>query len=211
MCEGFVVPQCSWFESRGRYPTEDQIRSGLGRPEVAPVQFVAVGNRVSKNSPGDQRVNIRAGITHYGTTTAIWKEKPQYLSRWYFGDAAVSRGLAFTSASRKFTLQASRDNMDTIRKVRWWERCGWEYAAMLADVEPGKFVILGAGCIGLMTCKRVSSNAGATNIAVVDVLENGWQWLNDWARQPLSMGREDTVARCQQFTTTADIRRRYCV
>ena len=56
--------------------------------------------------------------------------------------------------------------------MRWWNlrRLGM-HAAMLADVKPGKkIVILGAGCIGLMTLQACKC-LGATEIAVVDVLD----------------------------------------
>ncbi|WP_141022349.1 zinc-binding dehydrogenase, partial [Salmonella enterica] len=72
---------------------------------------------------------------------------------------------------------------------------------ILADVRPGKkIVILGAGCIGLMTLQACKC-LGATNIAVVDVLEKRLAMAERLGATTVINGaKEDTVARCQQFT-----------
>ena len=75
------------------------------------------------------------------------------------------------------------------------------HAAMLADVKPGKkIIILGAGCIGLMTLQACKC-LGATEIAVVDVLEKRLTMAEQLgATVVINGGKEDTIARCQQFT-----------
>ncbi len=63
------------------------------------------------------------------------------------------------------------DNMDTMEGALVEPAAVGMHAAMLADVKPGKkIIILGAGCIGLMTLQACKCS-GATEIAVVDVLE----------------------------------------
>lgn len=63
------------------------------------------------------------------------------------------------------------DNMDTMEGALVEPAAVGMHAAMLADVKPGKkIIILGAGCIGLMTLQACKC-LGATEIAVVDVLE----------------------------------------
>lgn len=75
------------------------------------------------------------------------------------------------------------------------------HAAMLADVKPGKkIVILGAGCIGLMTL-RACKCMGATDIAVVDVLDKRLAMAGKLgAKTVINAANEDTLARCQQFS-----------
>ncbi|WP_164114490.1 zinc-binding dehydrogenase, partial [Serratia marcescens] len=63
------------------------------------------------------------------------------------------------------------DNMDTMEGALVEPAAVGMHAAMLADVKPGKkIIILGAGSIGLMTLQACKC-LGATEIAVVDVLE----------------------------------------
>lgn len=63
------------------------------------------------------------------------------------------------------------DNMDTMEGALVEPAAVGMHAAMLADVKLGKkIIILGAGCIGLMTLQACKC-LGATEIAVVDVLE----------------------------------------
>ena len=72
------------------------------------------------------------------------------------------------------------------------------HAATLADVKPGKkIVILGAGCIGLMTlqaCKVM----GATEIIVVDVLKKRLDAAAKLgAMTVIDASKEDSVERCK--------------
>ncbi|CAH5720447.1 Sorbitol dehydrogenase [Klebsiella oxytoca] len=93
------------------------------------------------------------------------------------------------------------DNMDTMEGALVEPAAVGMHAAMLADVKPGKkIVILGAGCIGLMTLQACLC-LGATNIAVVDVLEKRLAMAGKLGANVVINGaKEDTVARCQQFS-----------
>ncbi len=74
------------------------------------------------------------------------------------------------------------------------------HAATEADVKPGKkIVILGAGCIGLMTlqaCKVM----GATEIVVVDIIEKRLEMAKQLGAMEVIHGmNEDTVSRTKQL------------
>ena len=72
------------------------------------------------------------------------------------------------------------------------------HAASLADVKPGKkIVILGAGCIGLMTLQACRT-MGATEILVVDVLEKRLDAAGRLgAMAVIDASKEDSVERCK--------------
>ncbi|EFD4769011.1 zinc-binding dehydrogenase, partial [Escherichia coli] len=93
------------------------------------------------------------------------------------------------------------DNMDTMEGTLVEPAAVGMHAAMLADVKPGKkIIILGAGCIGLMTLQACKC-LGATEIAVVDVLEKRLAMAEQLGATVVINGaKEDTIARCQQFT-----------
>lgn len=93
------------------------------------------------------------------------------------------------------------DNMDTMEGALVEAAAVGMHAAMLADVKPGKkIIILGAGCIGLMTLQACKC-LGATEIAVVDVLEKRLAMAEQLGATVVINGaKEDTIARCQQFT-----------
>ncbi len=71
------------------------------------------------------------------------------------------------------------------------------HAARLAEVTPGKnIVILGAGCIGLMTLQACKT-MGATNIMVVDVIEKRLEAANKYgATKVVNATTNDAVERC---------------
>ena len=93
------------------------------------------------------------------------------------------------------------DNMDTMEGALVEPAAVGMHAAMLADVKPGKkIVILGAGCIGLMTLQACKC-LGATDIAVVDVLDKRLAMAGQLGATVVINGaKEDTVACCQQFS-----------
>ena len=93
------------------------------------------------------------------------------------------------------------DNMDTLEGALVEPAAVGMHAAMLANVKPGKkIVILGAGCIGLMTLQACLC-LGATDIAVVDVLEKRLAIAKQLgAKVVINGAKEDTVGRCQQFS-----------
>ena len=74
------------------------------------------------------------------------------------------------------------------------------HAAMTAQVRPGqKIVILGAGCIGLMTLQACRV-LGATQIVVVDVLEKRLQLAKKLGALEVVNGKsEDTIQRCHEL------------
>ena len=93
------------------------------------------------------------------------------------------------------------DNMDMMEGALVEPAAVGMHAAMLADVKPGKkIIILGAGCIGLMTLQACKC-LGATDIAVVDVLDKRLTMAEQLGATVVINGaKEDTIARCQQFT-----------
>lgn len=74
------------------------------------------------------------------------------------------------------------------------------HAAMMGDVKPGKkIVILGAGCIGLMTLQACKA-LGATQIVVVDVIEKRLNFAKKLGAMEVINGKtEDTVARTHEI------------
>ena len=162
------------FESGPFIPPKDPNQEiGLGHECAGTV--VAVGNRVSKFKPGD-RVNIETGVP--------------------CGHCRYCLEGKYNSFTYKLP-----DNMDTMEGALVEPAAVGMHAAMLADVKPGKkIVILGAGCIGLMTLQACLC-LGATNIAVVDVLEKRLAMAGKLGANVVINGaKEDTVARCQQFS-----------
>lgn len=78
------------------------------------------------------------------------------------------------------------------------------HASNRAQVEPGKSVlILGSGCIGLMTLLACQSR-GATNITVVDLFDNRLQKAKELGAAHVINGREsDTIAEAMRLTEGA--------
>lgn len=72
------------------------------------------------------------------------------------------------------------------------------HAAMEAGVQPGqRVVVLGAGCIGLMTVQACKL-CGADDIIVVDVMDKRLDMAKKLgATEVVNASREDTVARCK--------------
>lgn len=78
------------------------------------------------------------------------------------------------------------DNMDTMEGALVEPAAVGMHAAMEADVKPGKkIVILGAGCIGLMTLQACRV-MGATEIVVVDMIEKRLNMAKSWVLWKLS-------------------------
>ncbi len=74
------------------------------------------------------------------------------------------------------------------------------HAADLAGVKPGKkIVIMGAGCIGLMTLQGCRA-FGASEIIVVDLMQKRLDMAEQLgASCTINGGEEDTVARCREL------------
>ena len=188
------------FESGPFIPPKDPNQEiGLGHECAGTV--VAVGNRVSKFKPGD-RVNIEPGVPcghcryclegKYNICPDVdfMATQPNYCG-------ALTHYLCHPES---FTYKLP-DNMDTMEGALVEPAAVGMHAAMLADVKPGKkIVILGAGCIGLMTLQACKC-LGATDIAVVDVLEKRLTMAEQLGATTVINGaKEDTVVRCQQFS-----------
>lgn len=155
------------FESGPFIPPKDPNQEiGLGHECAGTV--VAVGNRVTEFKPGDGE---------YRTGRAV-RSLPLLSGRKYnicpdvdfMATQPNYRGALthYLCHPESFTYKLP-DNMDTMEGALVEPAAVGMHAAMLADVKPGKkIVILGAGCIGLMTLQACKC-LGATDIAVVDV------------------------------------------
>lgn len=132
---------------------------------------MAVGNRVSKFKPGD-RVNIEPGVPCGHCRYCLEGKYNICPDVDFMATQPNYRGALthYLCHPESFTYKLP-DNMDTTEGALVEPAAVGMHAAMLADVKPGKkIVILGAGCIGLMTLQACKC-PGATDIAVVDVLE----------------------------------------
>ncbi|WP_432661268.1 NAD(P)-dependent alcohol dehydrogenase [Salmonella enterica subsp. enterica serovar Enteritidis] len=188
------------FESGPFIPPKDPNQEiGLGHECAGTV--VAVGNRVSKFKPGD-RVNIEPGVPCGHCRYCLEGKYNICPDVDFMATQPNYRGALthYLCHPESFTYKLP-DNMDTMEGALVEPAAVGMHAAMLADVKPGKkIVILGAGCIGLMTLQACKC-LGATNIAVVDVLEKRLAMAERLGATTVINGaKEDTVALCQQFT-----------
>lgn len=188
------------FESGPFIPPKDPNQEiGLGHECAGTV--MAIGKNVTKFKPGD-RVNIEPGVPcghcrfclegKYNICPDVdfMATQPNYRG-------ALTQYLCHPES---FTYLLP-DNMDTLEGALVEPAAVGMHAAMLADVKPGKkIVILGAGCIGLMTL-QACRYLGATEIAVVDVLEKRLAMAKQLgAINVINAAKEDTVNKCHQFS-----------
>lgn len=99
------------------------------------------------------------------------------------------------------------ENMDFVEGALVEPAAVGMHAALEGGARLGKkIVILGAGCIGLMTLQGCKS-LGATDIVVVDVMDKRLQKAKELGASEVINGREEgTVARCRElFDGGADI------
>ena len=187
------------FESGPFIPPKDPNQKiGLGHECGGTV--VGVGSKVKKIKVGD-RVNIEPGVPcgkckfclsgHYNICPDVdfLATQPNY------------RGALTNYITHPESLTYKLpDNMDTMEGALVEPAAVGMHAAMEADVKPGKkIVILGAGCIGLMTLQACRV-MGATEIVVVDMIEkrlNMAKKLGDM--EIINGGKEDTVARAKEI------------
>lgn len=187
------------FESGPFIPPKDPNQKiGLGHECAGTV--VGVGAKVKKIKVGD-RVNIEPGVPcgkckfclegHYNICPDVdfMATQPNYRG-------ALTNYLTHPEA---LTYKLP-DNMDTMEGALVEPAAVGMHAAMEAEVKPGKkIVILGAGCIGLMTlqaCKVM----GATEIVVVDVIEKRLAMAKKLgAMETINGMKEDTVARAKEL------------
>ena len=158
------------FESGPFIPPKDPNQEiGLGHECAGTV--VAVGSRVRKFKPGD-RVNIEPGVPCGHCRYCLEGKYNICPDVDFMATQPNYRGALthYLCHPESFTYKLP-DNMDTMEGALVEPAAVGMHAAMLADVKPGKkIIILGAGCIGLMTLQACKC-LGATEIAVVDVLE----------------------------------------
>lgn len=187
------------FESGPFIPPKDPNQKiGLGHECGGTV--VGVGSKVKKIKVGD-RVNIEPGIPcgkckfclsgHYNICPDVdfLATQPNYRG-------ALTNYITHPEA---LTYKLP-DNMDTMEGALVEPAAVGMHAAMEADVKPGKkIVILGAGCIGLMTLQACRV-MGATEIVVVDMIEKRLNMAKKLgAMETINGGKEDTVARAKEI------------
>ena len=187
------------FESGPFIPPKDPNQKiGLGHECGGTV--VGVGSKVKKIKVGD-RVNIEPGVPcgkckfclsgHYNICPDVdfLATQPNY------------RGALTNYITHPESLTYKLpDNMDTMEGALVEPAAVGMHAAMEADVKPGKnIVILGAGCIGLMTLQACRV-MGATEIVVVDMIEKRLNMAKKLgAMEIINGGKEDTVARAKEI------------
>lgn len=187
------------FESGPFIPPKDPNQKiGLGHECGGTV--VGVGSKVKKIKVGD-RVNIEPGIPcgkckfclsgHYNICPDVdfLATQPNYRG-------ALTNYITHPEA---LTYKLP-DNVDTMEGALVEPAAVGMHAAMEADVKPGKkIVILGAGCIGLMTLQACRV-MGATEIVVVDMIEKRLNMAKKLgAMETINGGKEDTVARAKEI------------
>lgn len=187
------------FESGPFIPPSDPNQEiGLGHECAGTV--VGVGKKVKKFQVGD-RVNIEPGVP-CGKCRFCLEGKYNICPDVDFMATQPNYRGALTNYlchPESFTYKLP-DNMSTMEGALVEPAAVGIHAAMSADVKPGKkIVILGAGCIGLMTlqaCKVM----GATEIVVADVLPKRLELAKKLgAMAVIDGGKEDTVARTKEL------------
>ncbi len=187
------------FESGPFIPPKDPNQKiGLGHECAGTV--VGVGAKVKRIKVGD-RVNIEPGIPcgkckfclegHYNICPDVdfMATQPNYRG-------ALTNYLTHPEA---LTYKLP-ENMDTMEGALVEPAAVGMHAAMEAEVKPGKkIVILGAGCIGLMTLQACRV-MGASEIVVADVIEKRLAMAKKLgAMETINGMKEDTVARAKEI------------
>ena len=187
------------FESGPFIPPKDPNQEiGLGHECAGTV--VRIGSKVTKFKVGD-RVNIEPGVP-CGKCKFCLEGKYNICPDVDFMATQPNYRGALTNYlchPESFTYKLP-DNMDTMEGALVEPASVGMHAALLADVKPGKkVVILGAGCIGLMTLQACRC-MGASEIVVVDVLEKRLKMAKKLgAMEVVDGAKEDTVSRCKDI------------
>lgn len=187
------------FESGPFIPPKDPNQKiGLGHECAGTV--VGVGSKVKKIKVGD-KVNIEPGVPcgkcryclsgHYNICPDVdfLATQPNYRG-------ALTNYITHPEA---YTYKLP-DNMDTMEGALVEPAAVGMHAAMEADVKPGKkIVILGAGCIGLMTLQACRV-MGATEIVVADVIPKRLEMAKKLGAMEVINGKEEnTIARSREL------------
>lgn len=162
---------------------------------------VKTGKNVTKIRPGD-RVALEPGVP-CGKCSFCLSGKynlcldVDFMAAPPWKSAALHKYISHPAA---FTFKLP-ENMDTIEGAMIEPLAVGVHAAARAGVEPGKsVVILGAGCIGLMTLMACKSR-GATDITVVDLFENRLEKAMELGASRVVNGREtDTIEEISKIT-----------
>ena len=186
------------FESGPFIPPKDPNQEiGLGHECAGTV--VAIGRNVKKFKPGD-KVNIEPGVPCGKCRYCLEGKYNICPDVDFMATQPNSRGALtyYLCHPESFTYKLP-ENMDTMEGALVEPAAVGIHAAMLADVKPGKkIVILGAGCIGLMTL-QACRYLGATQIVVVDVLEKRLAMAEKLGASAVINGaKEDTVVCCAE-------------
>jgi L-iditol 2-dehydrogenase len=187
------------FESGPFIPPKDPNQEiGLGHECAGTV--VGVGAKVKKFKIGD-KVNIEPGVP-CGKCRFCLEGKYNICPDVDFMATQPNYRGALTHYlchPESFTYKLP-EGMDTMEGALVEPAAVGIHAAMLADVKPGKkIVILGAGCIGLMTLQACRC-MGASDIVVVDVLPKRLAFaLKLGAKAVINGAEEDTVAKSKDI------------
>lgn len=187
------------FESGPFIPPKDPNQKiGLGHECAGTV--VKVGSRVKKFKPGD-RVNIEPGVP-CGTCRYCLEGKYNICPDVDFMATQPNYKGALTnylSHPEDFTYKLP-DNMDTMEGALVEPAAVGMHAALEGGARLGKkIVILGAGCIGLMTLQACRC-LGASEIVVVDVLSKRLEKAKELGAMEVINGmEEDTEKRCKEI------------
>lgn len=187
------------FESGPFIPPKDPNQEiGLGHECAGTV--VSVGEKVTKFKAGD-RVCIEPGVP-CGKCRFCLEGKYNICPDVDFMATQPNYKGALTNYlchPESFTYHLP-DNMSTMEGALVEPAAVGMHAAMLANVKPGnKAVILGAGCIGLMTLQSLKV-MGVTDVVVIDVLEKRLEMARELgAMEALNAKKEDVVSRCKEL------------
>lgn len=187
------------FESGPFIPPKDPNQEiGLGHECAGTV--AAVGRNVRKFKIGD-RVNIEPGVP-CGKCRYCLEGKYNICPDVDFMATQPNYRGALTNYlchPESFTYKLP-ENMDTLEGALVEPAAVGIHAAMLAEVTPGKkIIILGAGCIGLMTLQACRC-MGASDIVVVDVLEKRLTMASQLgAKYVIDGAKEDTIVRSKEL------------
>jgi L-iditol 2-dehydrogenase len=179
-------------------PKDPNQEIGLGHECAGTV--IAIGSKVKKIKEGD-RVTIEPGVP-CGKCRFCLEGKYNICPNVDFMATQPNYRGALTHYlchPESFTYKLP-ENMDTMEGALVEPAAVGMHAAMLAEVKTGdKVVILGAGCIGLMTLQACRT-MGVSDIVVVDVLEKRLEMAKKLgAMEVIDGSKEDTVTRCKEI------------
>lgn len=179
-------------------PKDPNQKIGLGHECAGTV--VGVGSKVTKIKVGD-RVNIEPGVP-CGTCRYCREGKYNICPDVDFMATQPNYRGALTNylVHPENMAYILPENMDTMEGALVEPAAVGMHAASEAQVRPGqKIVILGAGCIGLMTLQACRA-MGASEIVVVDILEKRLEMAKKLGAAAVINGmEEDTEKRVREL------------